>query len=151
MESAKNRLKMRTVDHIGIVVKNARKVAEAWESTLGIGPWAFVETGGTDASGQEVKVLLGFAYSDNKVELELIEPLQGRIYHSDFLDLTGGGLHHLAYVVDDVDGETEKLVAEGAEVVLRQAGQYSYLRFEGDGGVVFELMSHHDPIRPQSS
>jgi len=144
---AKSKLKMKTVDHIGIVVKDIKKVAEAWETMLGIGPWRFIEQGGTDPSGQEVKVILGFAYTENNVELELIEPVEGRIYHSDFLDNTGGGLHHLAYVVEDVDGETEKLVAEGAEVVLSQPGQYSYVKFDDDGGVVFELMKHHDPIR----
>lgn len=140
-DSARSRLKMRTVDHIGIVVKNARDVAKAWESMLGIGPWRFTEMGGTDPSGQEIKVLLGFAYSENRVELELIEPVEGRIYHSDFLDNTGGGLHHLAYAVEDVDGETEKLVAEGARVVLSQPGGYSYVKFDDDGGVVFELMN----------
>lgn len=144
-DEAKSRLKMKTVDHIGIVVKDARKVAAAWESMLGIGPWRFVETGGTMPGGEEIKVLLGFAYSANGVELELVEPSQGRILHSDFLDLTGGGLHHLAYIVDDVDGEAEKMVAEGAKVVLSSPGQYVYLRFEDDGGVIFELMRRRAP------
>ncbi|MEE8398009.1 MAG: VOC family protein [Desulfobacterales bacterium] len=139
-DDAKSKLKMRTVDHIGIVVKDARKVAAAWESMMGIGPWTFTETGGATPGGEEVKVLLGFAYSENGVELELIEIAQGRILHSDFLDLTGGGLHHLAYIVDDVDGEAAKLVAEGAEIVLSQPGAFAYLRFEDDGGVIFELM-----------
>ena len=76
-DDAKSKLKMKTVDHIGIVVKDARKVAKAWESMLGIGPWTFTETGGTTPSGEEIKVLLGFAYSENGVELELIEPAQG--------------------------------------------------------------------------
>ena len=146
-ESEKNKLKMRTVDHIGIVVKNARDVAKAWESMLGIGPWNFIETGGKDADGNQVRVLLGFAYSENGVELELVEPVEGRILHSGFLDNTGGGLHHLAYAVDDVDGETEKLVAEGAERILYQPGEYSYLRFENDGGVIFELMRKRPPIK----
>lgn len=145
-DSAKSKLKMKTVDHIGIVVKDARKVAKAWESMLGIGPWNFVEQGRGD-----IKVLLGFAYSENGVELELIEPVEGRIYHSDFLDLTGGGLHHLAYRVDDVDGEAEKLVAEGAKVVLSQPGQWSYLKFEDDGGVIFELMKNRGPIQGSPS
>lgn len=150
-DEPKGNLNMKTVDHIGIVVKDARKVAKAWESLLGIGPWAFVERGDTDSSGQTVRALLAFAYTENGVELELIQPVEGRIYHSDFLDNVGEGVHHLAYAVEDVDGETEKLVAQGAEVVLFQPGVHSYLKFEGDGGVIIELMRKHEPIREQSS
>ena len=149
-DKPKGILDMKTVDHIGIVVKDARKVAKAWESMLGIGPWAFQERGGTDASGQKVRVLLAFAYTENGVEVELIEVAEGRIFHSDYLENVGEGLHHLAYAVDDVDGETEKLVAQGAKVVLSQPRAYSYLRFEDDGGVIIELMGKHPPNQDQS-
>ncbi len=144
-EEATDEFRMETVDHIGIVVKDARKVAAAWESMLGIGPWNFTMTGGKDGKGGEVKVLLGFAYSENGVEYELIEPVEGRILHSDFLDLTGGGLHHMAHIVDDVEAETAKLVAKGAKVILSQPGGFSYLRFDDDGGVIIELMRGRAP------
>ena len=136
---------MRTVDHIGIVVKDARKVAAAWERMLGIGPWTFTETEGRNGEEEAVRVMLAFAYSDNGVEYELIQPISGRILHADYLDSTGGGLHHLANMVDDVDGEAARLVAAGAEIVLRSPGQWAYLRFEGDGGVTIELMRKHAP------
>lgn len=140
-------LNMKTVDHIAIVVHDARKVARAWEATLGIGPWVFQERGGTSPSGQKIRVLIAYAYTENGVEFELIEPVEGKIFHSEYLDNVGEGLHHIAYAVDDVDGDTKKLVDQGAKVVLGQPGAYSYLRFEGDGGVITELMGKHPPFK----
>jgi len=46
-DKPKGILNMKTVDHIAIVAKDARKVAKAWESVLGIGSRAFQERGGT--------------------------------------------------------------------------------------------------------
>ena len=137
-------IKLKTVDHIGMVVKDARKTARQWESMLGIGPWAFRELGGTRPDGRTIKVLLAFAYTENEVELELIEIVQGPIYHTAFAETVGEGLHHIGYAVDDVLAETAKLVAQGAEVVEDQGPKCQYLRFEGDGGVITELF----PKRP---
>ncbi|WP_448332505.1 VOC family protein [Streptomyces sp. DSM 41534] len=36
-------------------------------------------------------------------EIELIQPLKGRPPYTEFLDLHGEGVHHLAYVVKSID------------------------------------------------
>lgn len=130
----------KSVDHIGFVVSDIDKVMPAWSAMLGIGPWTIRETSGTGADGKPLKVRLAFAYLGS-LELELIQPVEGKFLHAEFLETVGEGLHHLGVAVEDVDGETEKLVAQGARTVLHQPGGYSYLRFDDDGGVIFELMT----------
>jgi methylmalonyl-CoA/ethylmalonyl-CoA epimerase len=143
-DTAASILKMKTMDHISMVVKDARRTAEQWESMLGIGPWAFHARGGTKPDGEVVKAIVAYAYAENGVEYELIEIVEGTVFHSEFIDKHGEGLHHIGFAVEDFEADTEKLVAAGAEVVLRQSG-CTYVRFDGDGGVITELYRKHPP------
>jgi hypothetical protein len=54
------------------------------------------------------------------VEVELIQPLEGRNGYKDFLDQTGGGIHHLLFEVSDIDPVVEELAKSGVAVL--QAG-----------------------------
>jgi len=133
------KLQLETVDQIGIVVKDIDKVIESWSSLFGIGPWACRDFGGTDAEGRPWKVRLAFA-SLGPLQLELIQPVEGRIFHSAFLEEHGEGLHHLGFFVDDLDGEVSNLLAQGARVLSEGPGSYAYLDTGGPGGVIFELV-----------
>jgi len=129
-------LDIKTADHVGFVVKDVHKTAEAWEAMLGIGPWRFEEAN-DEKNG--IKTLVGRAFMDNGVEFELIEVVEGRIVHSEFLERVGEGIHHLGFAVDDVEKETAKLVSQGAKTIMHYPGYVSYLTFEGDGGMITEL------------
>jgi len=142
-EKAKGIINLPTFDHIAMMVKDARKTAKQWEAMLGIGPWVFQERGGTKPNGETVKVICAYAYTENEVEVELIEILEGRIFHSEFVETIGEGLHHVGYMVDDVLADTKKLVDQGAKVVMDQGAGCQYLRFDGDGGVIVELYRKH--------
>ena len=143
-----HKLQLKTVDQIGIVVKDIDKVIESWSSMFGIGPWTFRDISGTDAEGQSTKVRLAFTQL-GPVQLELIQPMEGRIFHSDFLDTHGEGLHHLGFFVDDFEGEVANLLAQGVKVLSEGPGIYAYLDTGGPGGVIFELIkkSVMDEIR----
>ena len=150
MVDEKKGIDVGTVDHISIVVKDAHKVAKAWESMLGIGPWMWWEKGSTGPGGRTRRNTQGFAYTETGVEWELIEvPGEGEepIFHSEFMDKWGEGLHHLGTGVDDVDAATRKLVDQGGKVVLGAPGAFSYVRFEDDGGLLLELMHTRDIAR----
>jgi methylmalonyl-CoA/ethylmalonyl-CoA epimerase len=131
---------MKAVDHIGFVVKDVETVMEAWSAMLGVGPWTVHETEGKDGEGNPFRVKLAFAYL-GELELELIEPAAGKFLHADYLAEVGEGIHHLGIAVEDVEAETAKMVAAGAETILHSPGAYSYQRFAEDGGVIFELMN----------
>ncbi len=138
------KLELKNVDQIGIVVRDIDKVIESWSSLFGIGPWTYTELGGTDEKGRGGKARLAFAYL-GPVKIELIQCIEGRIFHSDFLEKHGEGLHHLGFYVDDVDGEAANLVEQGCEVLSTMPGAYAYMGTSGPGGVIFEVIRKPPP------
>lgn len=142
-DSATRQLKLGPLDHIGIHVRNIERVMETWERMFGLGPWAIREIGGTGPEGQALSTRLAFAYTDNGVEIELIQPPEG---HTQFMDAHGEGLHHWGFFVDDVDNEAARLVEKGAKIVMQRPGQWIYLDCGGPGGVIFELMRRRGRI-----
>jgi len=136
-DSEPRKLKLEKVDQIGIVVKDCEKVAENWERMFGIGPWTFITNTREDAEGNPLEVKLGFAYMGD-LELELIEVVKGKTLHSEFLAEHGEGLHHLGFMVDDVDGEAANLEGQGVKIMLQRPGQWAYMDTREPGGVIFE-------------
>jgi len=134
-----HKLQLKTVDQVSIAVKDIDEVIESWSSMFGIGPWTYTDIGGTDAKGRPWKARLAFAFL-GPLQIELVQPVEGRIFQSRFLDTFGEGLHHLGFYVDDVDGEASNLVARGAKLLLTDPGNFAYLESGGPGGVIFELM-----------
>jgi len=123
-EQESREFRLETVDHIGIYVEDLEKAIETWEGMFGIGPWA-------------IRGRLAFAYTDNGVELELIQGAQGE------------GLHHLGWFVDDVDKAAAKAVARGAKVAFKGRGGNIHLDPASTGGVWFELMGRRGRITPR--
>ena len=136
-------MQVTSIDHISYAVKDIDKVVETWSRLYGIGPWTFEENGGTDAKGRPWKIRMAFAYVGT-VEIELVQCLEGRIFQSKFIDTWGEGVHHLGFYVDDVDKEVEKLVSEGATLLIHDPGRFAYLDAGGPGGAIFELMKRRE-------
>ncbi len=134
-----HKLQLKTVDQVGVVVKDIDKVIESWSAMFGISRWTCIDNSGTDAKGQPVKLRLAFTRL-GPVQLELIQPVEGRIFHSDFLDTHGEGLHHLGFYVDDLEGEVKNLIAQGTKILSARQGIYAYLDSSEPGGVIFELI-----------
>jgi len=128
---------------ISYAVKDLDAVVEKWTNLWGIGPWTYKENGGVDAKGRPWKIRMAFAYLANDVEIELVACTEGRIFQSRFLDNWGEGLHHVGFLVDDVDGDTKNLADQGARVFVQDPGQFSYLD-TGAGGGIFELIQKQD-------
>jgi 4-hydroxyphenylpyruvate dioxygenase-like putative hemolysin len=134
-----HQLKLNKVDQIGIVVKDADAVIKSWSALFNLGPWTYREMNGKNEQGQPVKVKLAFTMLGS-VQIELIQPVEGRIFHSEFLDVHGEGLHHLGFYVDDVDAEAANLVKQGASVLSTLPGRYAYMGTNAPGGVIFEVI-----------
>jgi 4-hydroxyphenylpyruvate dioxygenase-like putative hemolysin len=130
-------LNLKSVDHVGIHVRDINKVIDVWQKMYGIGPWAVREMKRTLPDGKVLTTKLAFAYSENGVEFELIQPPEGS---QQWMDAHGEGLQHWGFFVDDVNGEAAKLVEKGAKIVAQVPGQWIYLDAPGAGGVIFELM-----------
>ncbi len=134
---AGDKVELKSMNHIGIVVKDCDKVIESWSEMFGIGPWTFREMG-----GGSVKLRVGVAYI-GQIRIELIQPVEGKILHADYLEEHGEGLHHLGFYVDDVDAAAASLVEQGAKKLIDNPGNFVYVDTGGPGGVIFEIMSEH--------
>lgn len=82
-------LPLATVNRVGITAVNAEAVLEAYSRYFGVKRWEIREISG---AGYRYRVAAGSAGS---VELEVVEPISGESFYSDFLASHGEGLSHI--------------------------------------------------------
>jgi methylmalonyl-CoA/ethylmalonyl-CoA epimerase len=119
--------------HIGIVVKDIEKAIKDFEA-LGIGPFEpllLPMIGRTVFRGKPLESKEKFVSTNTgQVEIVLTQPVEGESPWQEFLDSKGEGVHHIAYLVDDLDKEVATLKKRGYDI--SQIG-----RWEGGGGGVY--------------
>ena len=134
--------------HVGVIVKDMDKTIACLES-IGIGPFGLMGDqkwvdipfkGELHGKPAEWKVKISSAKVGN-TEIELLQPSGGESALQEFLDEHGEGVHHIAYLSDDVRGDMDKMLAQGAELLtcanLDTRG-FAYFK-TGEGGVVIEI------------
>ena len=133
--------KIKRFHHVSLAVNDAEEVMEAWSSRMGIGPWTCLDMKGNDRKGRP---WTGKEYwaKVGDVVIELIEPGQGRIVQSKFLDDVGPGLHHIAFEVEDVDETIAEYQEKGAELIIQKEGSWAYFRTGGPDGTIVEISQH---------
>ena len=100
---------LKQVVQIGIVVSNRDRTTHLLTTLFGIGPFRLVEWPDRPEAkyyyrGAEEPIRLKQAFVQlGDVEVELIQPVVGRNAYQDFLDQTGGGIHHVLFEVPDID------------------------------------------------
>jgi catechol 2,3-dioxygenase-like lactoylglutathione lyase family enzyme len=123
------------VMHIGMVVKDMDKTIERM-TALGIGPFTprilppdAKETyrGKPFIPSKRVKIQIT---KIGNMELELIQPINGKSPHQEFLEQKGEGIQHIGVFVDDVEEVMKDLTAKGSTELLRS-------HFKGGGGVAY--------------
>jgi methylmalonyl-CoA/ethylmalonyl-CoA epimerase len=143
-------LKVERLSQVGIVVRDLEATMDFYERTFGVGNWVVFE-GETDYCwdrGCETvlrgRIAMGYA---GKVQFELIQVLEGRTIHLDFLGDRDEGLHHLGFFVKDLEARLSACRSRGIEIlqrgVLKQMGltiEYAYLDTVETGGVIFEFI-----------
>jgi len=143
-------LHMPRLAQIGIYVKDMDRSIEQYEKVFGIGPWLVLE-GESDYCmdrGKEttVKGRIGMGYT-GKVQMELIEILEGPNLYLDTLGGLDEGLHHLGFAVDNLEERLQACREAGIEVLqrgtLKQLGMtidYAYLDTQDTVGVILEFI-----------
>jgi catechol 2,3-dioxygenase-like lactoylglutathione lyase family enzyme len=119
-------IQLKRLVQIGIVVGDLDHTTTLLTSLFGIGPFRFVEWPDRPDSKyyyrgaeERIRIRQGFVQL-GEVEVEIIQPLEGRNGYQDFLDETGGGIHHLLFEVPDIDPVIQELAKSGITVL--QAG-----------------------------
>lgn len=140
-------LKLPPVYQLGYVVRDIDRACQFYEATYGVGPFTVipeVDMDGALLRGQPVEtgIKVAFAKSD-KVEIEFIQPLRGKNLYTEFLDAKGDGIHHLGFLVDDMDAWKAQFAARGFEPVFhRDMGvmEFAYFDTSEVGGLMLELL-----------
>jgi len=97
-----------------------------------LGCSAFVELPAADLEyqlrGRTVSAALALAFArSGNTQIELIQPVRGEGLHVEFLAANGPGLHHLGFLVDDLDAVIA--VGEGAGCTNLMGARFGSLRF----------------------
>jgi methylmalonyl-CoA epimerase len=126
------------IDHLGIAVVDLDAAIALYEERFGM-PVVHREV--ADEIGLEL-VLLEVGES----HVELLAPLRGDTMLSGFLAEHGPGLHHVAYVTEDIDAELARLKAEGQPLIDTaprtgiRGSRIAFLEPDGTGHVLTELV-----------
>lgn len=91
------------LDHIGIVVSDIEHSLKYYKETYGFEP--LIDVTHEPAHGVNV-VFVGLGHGSIPM-IELISPVSENSKVSEFLEKKGGGMHHLAYEVADIDEAIE--------------------------------------------
>ena len=125
------------VEHIGIAVRDLAASNELFTKLLNVAPYK------SEAVESEGVTTSFFKVSQTKIEL--LEATNPDSPIAKFLDKKGEGIHHIAFEVDDIRAEMERLKGEGFtvlnEIPKRGADNklVCFLHPKGTNGVLVEL------------
>ena len=102
-------MRARGIHHLGVAVHDLDEAVETYKRLFGaeVEHRAQVDDQGVEAAA----VLVGAG------RVELLAPLGDETPVGKFLAKRGPGMHHVAYEVDDVQAELDRLSAAGAELI----------------------------------
>jgi len=126
------------IDHIGVAVEDLDAGIALYERSFEM-ELAHRET--VESQGVEAVLL---DVGDGHVEL--LAPLGPDTPVGKYLERKGPGLHHVAYAVDDVDGELDRLAEAGVELIDAEArtgirgSRVAFLHPRSTGGVLTEIV-----------
>ena len=100
---------MKRLEHLGIAVSDLAEAERIFTDVLGVRPYKREEV------KDEGVMTSFFQTGDSKVELLESTTPDGPI--ARHIEKRGPGLHHVAFLVDDLEGEIARLEAEGYRVI----------------------------------
>ncbi len=96
---------MNKIEHIGIAVKNLKESIEIYQKMLNTDCYKTELVATENVNTAFLKV------GENKIEL--LEATSDSSPIAKFLEKKGEGIHHIAFAVDDILAEMERLKSEG--------------------------------------
>jgi methylmalonyl-CoA/ethylmalonyl-CoA epimerase len=129
----------RGIHHLGVAVHDLDEAVDTYERLFGaeIEHRGAVEDQGVEAAA----IIVGSG------RVELLAPLGPETPVGKFLANRGPGMHHVAYEVDDVQAELDRLSAEGAELIDAEPRrglfglQVAFVHPDAVHGVLTEVVS----------
>ncbi|MBX2826694.1 MAG: methylmalonyl-CoA epimerase [Flavobacteriaceae bacterium] len=100
---------MNKIEHIGIAVKDLKAANSVYESLLGYEHYKTEEVAGEGVTTSFFKC--------GESKIELLEATREDSPIAKFIEKRGEGIHHIAFAVDDIIAEKERLKEEGFRVL----------------------------------
>lgn len=128
---------MLRIEHIGIAVKDLRAAEELYHKLLGTASYK------REAVESEGVITSFFQVGPNKIELLESTRPDGPIAKA--IEKRGEGIHHIAYEVDDIRAEMERLRTEGFTLLNEEPKRGAdnklvcFVHPKSAGGVLVEL------------
>ena len=128
------------IDHLGIAVNDLGAASEVY-TLLGFSAVGEDET--IETQGVKVR-----AFQAGESLLELLEPTRADSPIAKYIDKRGEGLHHVAFRVDNLEAEIERLEVKGATFISteirggRAGTRVVFLHPKWAKGVLVELVEH---------
>jgi len=130
-------MKIKGLHHVAIATTDAKKHGELLESLLGL------RAGETETNPSN-NIRLSFLDALN-TDIEFLQPLDSDSPISKFLEKRGPGIHHLCFLVEDIDEALDELKAKNIRLIdsrPRQGAEGSLIAFihpDAAGGILIEL------------
>lgn len=128
---------MEKIEHIGIAVKDLSNSSQLYRSLLGY------ESYKTETVSTENVITEFFKIGESKIELLQATSPDSAI--ASFIEKRGEGIHHIAFAVEDIHAEMERLKNEGFQLlndVPKKGADNKLVCFvhpKTAGGVLIEL------------
>jgi methylmalonyl-CoA/ethylmalonyl-CoA epimerase len=125
------------IEHIGIAVKDAEKSEAIFNALLNQTPYK------REVVESEMVQTIFYLNGPNKIEL--LQGLSEDSAITKFIEKKGEGIHHIAFAVDDIYAELERLKKEGFQLIheVPKKGAdnklIAFLHPKGTNGVLIEL------------
>jgi methylmalonyl-CoA/ethylmalonyl-CoA epimerase len=128
------------LDHIAVAVPDLAEAIRRFTEDLGL------ELAGTEdvPSAQTRTAFVPLPAT----RIELVHPLEGKGPIQTFLEKRGGGLHHLCFRTNDLDGDVARLRAKGYRFTTdgptpgAHGTRVIFVHPKSFGGVLVELAEH---------
>ncbi|MCX2761641.1 methylmalonyl-CoA epimerase [Aquimarina muelleri] len=128
---------MKKIEHLGIAVKDIEQANKLYEKLLGVPPYK------QEAVESEAVLTSFFKVGDSKIELLASTNEDGPI--GKFIAKKGEGIHHIAFDVENIEIELDRLEKEGFQLINKtpKSGAdnklVAFLHPKSTNGVLIEL------------
>jgi hypothetical protein len=137
------------IDQISYAVQSVGKSLPDYERLFGAFSTRTVELPDLWFRGRKTQAVLTLAFGrSGALEIELVEPVSGDFPQVGFLQQHGEGLHHVRYIVSDLEDKLALMESHGYRVVMRGVSpgvRFSYLEAPSImGDCMIELLQRED-------
>jgi methylmalonyl-CoA/ethylmalonyl-CoA epimerase len=128
----------RGIHHVAVAVRGLGEAEERYRRLFG------AEREASEQVDDQGVAAVGLRLGDGG-RVELLTPLEADSPVGRFLERRGEGMHHVAYGVEDLDGELVRLRAAGVTLIDETPrrglyGRVAFIHPESVGGVLTELV-----------